>query len=110
MSALSHEENWFVLMTEFSRSVSSLSAGLSQAFAEAIKCFFKPDGFHFQDGGMALDLDGDSFRLFAKVGVVLQDGGAHKAVWQARGDGASKFCMLCKNMFTADSRVVDEDG
>lgn len=110
VSALSHEESWFVLMTEFSCSVNSLSAGLSQAFAEVIKSFFKPDGFHFQDGGMALDLDGDSFRLFAKVGVVLQDGGAHKAVWQARGDGASKFCMLCKNMFTADSRVVDEDG
>eukprot|EP00959_Pyramimonas_sp_CCMP1952_P470138 9496154-Pyramimonas_sp.AAC.1 len=63
-------------MTELSKKVPSLSAGLSQAFAEAINCFFQPDGLHFQDGGMALDLDGVSFRLFAKVGVVLQDGGA----------------------------------
>ncbi|CAK0813409.1 unnamed protein product [Prorocentrum cordatum] len=97
-------------MTEFTKAGSSLSAGLGQAFAEATTCFFKPDGFHFQDGGMALDLDGDSFRLFAKVGVVLQDGGAHKTVWQARGDSASKFCVLCKNICTPDSKVVEEDG
>eukprot|EP00959_Pyramimonas_sp_CCMP1952_P433674 9081418-Pyramimonas_sp.AAC.1 len=72
--------------------------------------FFKPDGFHVKDGGMALDLDGDSFRLLAKVGAALQGGGAHKTVWQAWGDSASKFCMLCKNIFTPGSKVVDEDG
>ena len=109
-TALSHEESWFVLMTEFSTRVSGLSAGLSQAFAAAIKCFFQPGGFNMMDGGMHVEIDGDSFRLFARLGTVLQDGGAHKAVWQARGDGASKFCMLCKNLFTNDSTVVDEDG
>jgi hypothetical protein len=75
-----------------------------------VKCFFRPDGFHLVDGGMNLYIDGEHFRLFAKVGVVLQDGGAHKAVWQARGDGASKFCLLCKNIFTNKSKVVNEDG
>ena len=36
--------------------------------------------------------------------------GGHKSVWQARGDGASKSCLLCKNLFTHDSNVVLEDG
>ena len=110
VSALSHEESWFVLMTEFSSSVASVSAGLSQAFANAIKCFFKPDGFHMMDGGMNINIDGESHRLFAHLGAVLQDGGAHKFAWQARGDGASKFCLLCKNLFTHESNVCDDDG
>ena len=59
---------------------------------------------------MNINIDEDSHRLFAKLGAVLQDGGAHKTVWQARGDGASKFCMLCKNLFTHDSKVADGDG
>ena len=83
---------------------------MSQVFAAAIKTFFKSDGFHMLDGGMNLDIDGESFRIFAKLGVVLQDGGAHKAVWQARGDGASKFCLLCKNLLTHLSNMVDNDG
>ena len=73
-----------------------MSGGLSQVFGALIKCFSQPDGFHMLDGGMHLHIDGEDFRLFAKIGVVLQDGGAHKIVWQARGDGASKFCVLCK--------------
>ena len=110
VSALSHEESWFVLATEFETAVSCVSGGLSQIFAELIKCFFKHDGFHFLNGGMNVNIDEDSHRLFAKLGAVLQDGGAHKTVWQARGDGASKFCMLCKNLFTHDSKVADGDG
>ena len=58
------------------------------------------------DSGMHMELDGEHFRLFAKIGIVLQDGGAHKTVWQARGDGASRFCLLCKNLFTDRSEVV----
>ena len=108
--ALSHEESWFVLMAEFSTRVNAQSGGLSQVFGNLIKSFFQPGGFHMMDGGMNLHLGGEDYRLFAKIGVVLQDGGAHKATWQARGDGASKFCLLCKNLFTHDSNVHAADG
>ena len=37
VNALSHEETWFPLMTEFSTTINSLSGGLSQAFGSAIK-------------------------------------------------------------------------
>ena len=37
-SALSHEESWFVLMTEFSITMSTLSAGLSQTEQLARQC------------------------------------------------------------------------
>ena len=53
---------------------------------------------------------GTRLRLFAKMAAFLQDGGAHKSTWHCRGDGASKFCLLCKNLFTESSSVCDEDG
>ena len=110
VNALSHEEAWFAIMTEFSTAVNTLHATLSQVFGAIVKSFFQPEGFHMMDSGMTILLDGDYYRLFAKIGVVLQDGGAHKVVWQSRGDGASKFCLLCKNIFTDASKVVCEDG
>lgn len=109
VSALSHEESWFTSLTEFSVRVNSVEGGMSYVFATVIKTFFQPDGFHMMDNGMHIDLGAHS-RLFAKIGIVIQDGGAHKSVWQARGDGASRFCLLCKNLFTEKSSVVDGDG
>ena len=108
--ALSHEESWFVLMTEFSPTVNCVKGGLSAVFAALIKTFFK-EGADMRRGGISIELGEDDVRkLFALTSIVLQDGGAHKYVWGARGDGASKFCMLCKNLFTKDSEMVDEDG
>ena len=52
----------------------------------------------------------DGLRLFAVLGTFLQGGGAHKSTWHCRGDGASKPCLLCKNLFTESSNVCDEDG
>ena len=110
IEALSHEESWFILMTEFSQVVNSLNGGMSQCFASAVKCFFDPEGFHMLDSGILVDLGDEQVRLFLKIGLVLQDGGAQKAVWGARGDGASKFCLLCKNLFTHESAMTADDG
>ena len=107
--ALSHEESWFILLTEFSTFVNDIQGGLSACFAAAIKAFFK-DGLDMARGGITLSLDGQDTKLFAKLGSVLLDGGAHKYVWGARGDGASKFCLLCKNVWTSQSNIVAEDG
>jgi len=108
-AALSNEECWFTLMIECSTIVNSLKGGLSACFAAAVKSFFK-EGMHMKHGGITLSLDGGDVKFFAELGAVLLDGGAHKYVWGARGDSASRFCILCKNLFSGESRVVDEDG
>ena len=61
-------------------------------------------------GGLTLSLDGQGTKLFATLGSVLLDGGAHNYVWGARGDGASKFCILCNNRWTSQSSIVGEVG
>jgi hypothetical protein len=109
-NALAREEAWFTVLLEFSTWVNLMHAGLSQVFAQCIKQFFQPDGFNFATSGLLLEFPDGDVRLWARLGGVIQDGGAHKYVWHLRGDGASKFCVLCKNLFTAESKVVDEDG
>ena len=43
--------------------------------------------------------DGTSMRLHFRLGMVLQDGAAHKFVWGNRQDSGCKPCMLCNNIF-----------
>ena len=111
VSALSREEAWFsTAITEYSVHVSGLSAGLSQVVGSIFKLFFS-EGINLAVTGVLLDFDGHtSVRLWAVLGGMLQDGGAHKAVWHSRGDSASKFCILCKNLFDQESEIVDADG
>ena len=88
--ALSHEESWFILMTEFSTEINGLQGGMSACFAAAVKTFFK-DGMDMKRGGLTLSLDSQDTKLFATLGAVLLDGGAHTYVWGARGDSASRL-------------------
>ena len=108
--ALSHEESWCCAMVEFSRVINSLAAGMSQMFAAIIKVFFNLNGIDISKSGVSLPGEGGTIRLFAKLAAFLQDGGAHKTTWHCRGDGASKFCLLCKNLFASKSNICDEDG
>ena len=96
-------------MTEYSTRINTLEAGLSQAIGAIIKLLHQPP-FDLRSAGMTLRFgDGDIMRFFAKIDVILQDGGAHKYTWMARGDGASRCCMLCK-IFFSDSKTVAADG
>ena len=108
--ALSHEESWWCVAIEYSTVVNSLGAGMSQVFNKIIKLFFSSDGLNLLENGINLPVGPDGARLFATLGMFIQDGGAHKATWHCRGDGASKLCMLCKNLFTESSEICDEDG
>ena len=109
-NALCREEAWFCICAEYSGTVNQLSAGLSQLIAALIKVFFDPDGDNFATTGMSLPFDGEDIRLWAQLTGLIQDGGAHKSTFHSRGDGASKFCLLCQNLFSQESKLVEEDG
>jgi len=108
INALSREESWFCIAAEYSTKVNLVSAGLSQVFAALIKLFFDSDGI--STAGVLLDFGDECVRIWAVLGGVIQDGGAHKSVWHSRGDAGSKYCLLCKNIFTEESKLCDEDG
>jgi hypothetical protein len=109
-NALSREEAWFVAITEYSTWINDIHAGLSQAVGAILKTLFDSKGFDMQVGGINIPFATGDVRLWARLGVMIQDGGAHKTVWSSRGDAASKYCLLCKNLFTSTSRICDQDG
>ena len=109
-NALSREESWFTVMTELETVVAKVSAGLYQLFACIILLFFDSTGLNMRTAGVELPLPSGRIRLFCKLEIVLQDGGAHKQVWHSRGDGASRMCLLCSNLVTSSSGLEASDS
>ena len=76
LNALSREEAWFTVCIEFTVTVNSVSAGLSQVVAAILRLFFS-EGHNFQTTGVLLH---HNVRMWAKLVGLRQDGGAHKYV------------------------------
>lgn len=53
---------------------------------------------------------GKNARIDMKLGSLLQDGGAHKAVFHAKGDSATRLCFMCSNLVAAKSKLVDGEN
>lgn len=110
MAILSREDAWFCMLAQRSTDVAKLCAGMSQVFGCLIKLFF--GGVHdlSSSGVLLTGPSGNTVRIFAKLGMILQDGAAHKSVWHCKGDAGTKFCMLCLNLYSKKSEIVDENG
>lgn len=110
-AALSREDMWFCVLACRSSEVSRVSGGMGQVFGAIAKLFFGGDVHDMSVGGVVMNLeDGTAIRLFARLDMFLQDGGAHKAVWHCKGDAGTKLCMLCRNLYSESSELADEDG
>ncbi len=111
---LGNESAWLPLVAETSHGLKHISGGISQVFAVAIKQFFGVGtlAFNFMTAGMLLANHDGSFkaRLIAILPMILQDGGAHKAVFWCKGDSGTKFCMLCVNLVALKSELTASDG
>ena len=104
---LGNENAWCPLIAEPTNGLKNIHSGISQVFATVIKLFFCED-FDFRSG-IWLPAGG-GVRFFAKLSMFLQDGAAHKSVWGCKGDSGTKLCMMCTNLVTEASGLVDEDG
>lgn len=113
-AALCREDSWFCFTVKRSSEVNLWQGGLAQLMGITMKAFFPPIGecSSLAHGGITLKPCGASamVRLFAKLGPVIQDGDAHRATWHARGSNGTKLCILCLNVFAAESELVEEDG
>ena len=108
--ALQSEDAWLPLFVKRTEDLKKYSANISQAFKQVLKLFFGELTANFATGGVELRLaDGSHFRLFLILGMVLQDGGAHKLIWCNKGDAGMKMCILC-HTFSKRSTILDEMG
>ena len=109
--ALSKEEAWLVALIARSSQIMEMEAGMSQATAVVLNYIFHHPACSPDVGGLMLkDGSGNTVKLWFKLGIMLQDGAAHKVVWGLRGDAASKFCVFCQNLLTKKSNIVDESN
>ena len=108
---LSQEDAWFCYASIRSCRVNKAQAGIAQAFSALVKVMFAKLDTSFHRTGILLRRpNGTDLRLFARLGMILQDGGAHKSIWLIKGDAGLKMCMLCRNLVSEKSELVDEDG
>jgi hypothetical protein len=110
MEILCREEAWICVFVRRSDDISNVSAGMSQIFGKLLKLFFS--GTHKPaTSGITLDsVNGAQFRLFYKLGMIVQDGDAHTKILCCKGDGGTKMCVLCSNLYSEKSGIIDEDG
>ncbi|CAE8608604.1 unnamed protein product [Polarella glacialis] len=109
--ALAKEEAWLCTVVQRSSNVAVLAAGVSQLFAAGLKQWLCRPECNIREAGVVLKHpSGDLVRLFLEMGCILQDGGAHKLVFQVKGDSGSRLCFLCTNLIATSSPYTWEDG
>ena len=94
---LSRSDLWFCISILRSSEVATLQAEYSQVFRHILEHIF---GDGTATTGVLLKSSKGNLRLHFSLGMLLQDGSAHKQVWANRQDIGSKPCFLCNNIFS----------
>ena len=109
--ALSHEEAWLLGMAKRSSQVNELEASMSQATAIYLSSNFENNMVDACNTGFVVKDEHDvSYRIHLKLGMLLQDGAAHKTIYSLKGDAGTKFCIFCANLYTEKSNITMEDN
>ena len=107
---LSDEKHWFTLMVIRSHETAEIEAGISQLTRLLLERMF-----HHDHGtplaGILLKNGDNTLKLYWTLGLHLQDGASQRQTWANRQDTGSRFCQLCKNVFSlsnASANVEDD--
>ena len=92
---LCQENAWFVLSVFRSKLCKQVEGQLARLVGEALKALFVGDSNLLESGMLLLAEGHEPIRIWAKLGVMVQDGAAHKEVWQIKGDAGLRLCMGC---------------
>ena len=115
---LSKEQSWLPLLCQRSEAVNALPGGISQITAALLEDIFCSTACDVQMG-VLMKMATGSFRLKLRLGAFVADGGAHKYLFNVKGDGATRCCILCKNIISKytdlgvellSSKIYREDG
>ena len=111
VKALAQEAAWLTVACQRSSTIAQVNAGIGQLVKQIIKHTFQSDGVDLEKGGFVLKSpQGSLHRLYLKLGCFVQDGAAHRAMFSIKGDSGTRCCLLCKNIISHRSSLVDEAG
>ena len=106
---LQQEHGWLCVGLIRSSILSRVAAGMSQWIGEIIRNIFGQP-VEGQQIPVALTRRGRVHLFAARLSMILQDGGAHKALWSCKGDAGTRFCLLCRNCIARRCKILDEAG
>ena len=114
---LSNENSWMLATAKRSSEVAKTAGQMSKVMGTVSKLFVADDSNFHATGILVKLATGRKIRIFADIAMFIQDGGAHKATFHCKGDAGSRFCMLCRNVFSikselgiADAAELGDDG
>jgi hypothetical protein len=106
MAALAREDAWICLTVKRSKDVKTYHGGMAQVFGKLLQFMFST-AFNLALSGVLLGVGPVGLRMFAKLGIIVQDGAAHRDTYHCKGDGGTKFCMLCRNIVAQKSNLAN---
>lgn len=98
---IKHETLWIALAMIRSSIAKQWPGGLSGWMSAIFHKWFLDD--KVRSDGILLDLDilGSRFvRVFLKLGNMVADGDAYRAIWSAKGASGKVPCLMCKNVIS----------
>ena len=100
LDALSDEEAWLEVCVLRSATRKTLRGGISALTAAILGHFFDDDTHNASTGGICLQLhSGRSIVIFIEFAMLLADEAALHAIFEHKGSGGLKICMLCANVY-----------
>jgi hypothetical protein len=103
---------WATICVVRSSTVNMLDGHLSQLLKAILHDWFTTHVLHLQGlqlhepVGQAQPLPHK--RFYAKLGLFIMDGGAHKFALSMKGDAGCRFCSRCKNVFLSKDGKQDQ--
>ena len=92
---LSRENAWMCFFVHRSSLVKQILGGMAQVIGVLLKSIFSATGYNLHETGIFLEHDSCEFRLHARFDLIVQDGAAHKDIWQIKGDNGLRMCLCC---------------
>ena len=95
-AALARESAWLCLLVHRSNQVRHVFGKMAQVIGALLKIMFPVDGGNLHTTGIQMSSEsGESLRLHIKLKTMVQDGAAHKEIWQIKGDSGMRMCVGC---------------
>ena len=113
MQAGKHLQNERARISLRSSIVKNVEAGMSQILKIILKTIFQSEKVDVLNIGLLLSGPTGCAACYERKHMkmtfefMVEDGAAHKACWSLKGDAGTRFCGLCKNVF---SHSEDDDG
>ena len=110
---LQNEKAWVTLCCLKSSTIQKAGAGMPQILKIILHMIFNAESVDVLDMGILLQgpqgcaAGYERKHLKLSFSFMVHDGAAHKMRWSLKGDAGSRFCGLCKNVF---SHMADEEG